>query len=138
MLVHIVEYWRSYWRAFAWDRFLLAFCAGFHLVVASWLAAAPTDQVVTTGTAPALHWASRYEWAAVFFLLAVGVACQARVRWPWLRLSTWVGVLFVGGLWLTAFGLAVLEGEGSGAFIGWGFLYLLFGVVAFRLGLRKR
>lgn len=125
-------------RRFDWGRFLLGFCAAFHLVVSSWLALAPLDQVETSATMPALWWASRYEWAVVFLLLGASVAAQLLVSQPIFRLLTWMGVLFVGGMWLTAFGRAVLYGEGSAAFIGWGFLFGLWMLVFARLGLRKR
>ncbi len=132
-----VEQMRGWWPG--WEQFLLAFCAAFHLVVFSWLAFAPDDQVHTAGTEPALHWVNRYEWAVVFLLLGVTVAAQVRIAYrSYLRVLVWAAVFFVGGLWLTAFGMAVVRGEGSGAFIGWGFLYTLWAVVALRMSLRKR
>lgn len=125
-------------RRFDWDRFLVGLCCTFHVAVASWLALAPYDQVLTSGTRPALEMQPRGTWAFIFLLLGAAIAGQCRVRWPWLRAVVWFAMLGVGGLWLTAFGLAVTDGEGSAAFIGWLFLYTVWFVLAFRVGLRER
>jgi hypothetical protein len=127
------------WRRFHWDRFLLGWCAAFHLLAGLILAFAPLGQVLTEGTRPVLELASRHVWAVVFLAAA---AASASLLWraePWRQLAAWLTVFPLGLMWLTAFTLAVLDGRGSAlVVVVWPFLYIPWGLAAVRLGLGKR
>lgn len=126
------------WRRFEWDRFLIGLCAAFHLGVAVPMALAPMDQILSAGTAPVFAIANRYVWAAAF--LVAGITSTALLRWrtPAVQCLTWFTVLPLGGLWWTAFVLAVLDGRGSAiGVVVWLTLYGLFSVVAVRVALGK-
>lgn len=128
-----------WWQRFEWDEFLLWACVGFHLVIAATLAAAPYSQVLTPGTRPVLELASRYLWAAAFAAVGVAVLTLARSGRPGLRLATWSAVLLLGGWWGISFAVNVFGGGGSAiGLVVWVFLYLIWTVLAFRLGLGKR
>lgn len=127
------------WRRFEWDRFLIGLAAAFHLGVAVPLAFAPYEQIFSSGTAPVFDIANRYVWAAAF--LVAGTAATLLLRWrtTLVQCLTWFTVLPLGGLWWTAFVLAVLDGRGSAiGVVVWLTLYGLFSVVAVRVALGKR
>lgn len=126
-------------RRFDWDRFLLGWCAAFHLLTAVTLAIFPRDQVLTEGTRPVLELASRYVWAVVFAAAGVAVAWLLRPRRRAARIPVWAAVLGLGGMWLTAFFLAVLDGRGSAlGVVVWPFLYGPWAIVAVRSSSGKR
>lgn len=134
-LLATVEHVRSYWPG--WDRFLVGWCALFHLAMAAPLAFAPVEQIINAGTQPVFDLAGRYVWALVF--LTAGVLAAAALRWPSLQLAAWLTVFGVGGLWLTAFALAVLNDRGSAIGVTvWPFLYGPWAVAAVRMALGKR
>lgn len=121
------------WRRFDWDRALLASCVAFHLILAVVLAIAPYDLVLTEGTRPVLDIASRYVWATVFLAVAAAVGSLHWMRSRLVHLAAWTAVTFLGGMWVTAFALAVLQGRGSAVgVVVWPFLYGPWVVVAFR------
>jgi hypothetical protein len=127
------------WRRFEWDRFLIGLCAAFHLGVAVPLALAPVDQIVNAGTAPVFDIASRYVWAVAYLVAGSAAVLLLRWRTPFVQCLTWFTVLPLGGLWWTAFVLAVLSGRGSAiGVVVWLTLYGLFSVVAVRVALGKR
>lgn len=136
-LLATVEHVRSYWPG--WDRFLIAWCAAFHMAMAVPLAFAPRAQIVNAGTAPVYEIASRYVWAGIFLgagLLAVAVLYRPPA---WVQMLAWVAVFGVGGAWLTAFILAVLNDKGSAIGVTvWPFLYGPWAVAATRMALGKR
>lgn len=126
-------------RRFNWERFLVGWCAAFHLGMAVPLAFAPEWQIVNAGTAPVFDLASRYVWAALF--LAAGVLCLFLLRWQTapVQFLTWFTVLTVGGVWLTAFILAVVDGRGSAIGVTvWPFLYGPWALAGVRIALGKR
>lgn len=126
------------WR-FNWDRFLVGWCAAFHLAMSVPLALAPVSQIINAGTEPVFDLASRYVWAALFLaagLLAVSVLHRPT---PLMQFLTWITVLPLGGIWLTAFVLAVRAGEGSAVAVTvWPFLYGPWAVAGVRIALGKR
>lgn len=127
------------WRRFQWDRFLVGWCAAFHLATALPLAFAPSGQIINAGTAPVFELASRYVWAFAF--LAAGLLAASLLRWQTapVQFVTWSTVLPLGAIWLTAFALAVLNGEGSAIGLTvWPFLYGPWSIAAVRLALGKR
>ena len=136
-LIIAVEHVRSWWPG--WERLLVGWAAAFHLALSIPLAFAPLDQILNEGTRPVFEIASRYVWAAVFLitgLLIVSVLHWQNALVQWL---TWVVVALVGGIWLTAFAVAVLNDRGSAIGVTvWPFLYLPWFVAAVRLALGKR
>ena len=131
---------RSWQRlSFDWQRFIVGTCALFHLGVAVPLAFAPAEQIINAGTAPVFSLANRYVWAVAF--LVAGVAATSLLRWQTtpVQCLTWFTVLPLGGLWWTAFVLAVLDGRGSAiGVVVWATLYGLFAVAGARMALGKR
>ena len=129
----------SQWRRFEWDRFLVAWCAGFHLLIAFTLTLAPYEQIFNAGTRPVFQIASRYVWAGIF--AAAGLLALSLLRWrpPPVQILTWFVVLPLGGTWLTAFSLAVLDGQGSAiGVVVWPFLYGPWALAGIRIALGKR
>ena len=127
------------WRRFEWDRFLVGWCAAFHVATAVPLAFAPYEQIFNAGTAPVFAMFSRYVWAAVF--LTVGIITASLLRWrtPLVQFLTWFTVLPLGGAWLTAFLLAVLDGRGSAIGLTvWIALYGPWSVAGVRIALGRR
>ncbi len=127
------------WRRFEWDKFLIGWCAVFHLATALPLAFAPRGQIVTAGTAPVFEIASRYVWAGLF--LAAGLLCMALLyrQTALVQFLTWFTVLPLGGVWLTAFALAVADGRGNAIGLTvWPFLYGPWAIAAVRMALGKR
>lgn len=136
-LLATVEHVRSYWPG--WDRFLIAWCAVFHAAMALPLTFAPAQQIINAGTQPVFDLASRYVWAAIF--LGAGLLAAAALYWRNLsvQFATWLAVFGAGGVWLTAFTLAVLNDEGSAIGVTvWPFLYGPWAVAAVRMALGKR
>lgn len=127
------------WRRFEWDRFLVTWCAAFHIAIAVPLAFAPEDQILNAGTRPVLELASRYVWAAAFLMAGVLTLFLLRRRTAPMQFLTWFTVLPLGGIWLTAFALAVLNGQGSAIGLTvWPFLYGPWAVAGVRMALGKR
>lgn len=124
---------------FNWERFLVGWCALFHVATAVPLALAPADQIVNAGTRPVFEMASRYVWAALFLLAGLLAASLLHWRTPLMQLLAWFTVLPLGGVWLTAFALAVSKGEGSAIGLTvWPFLYGPWAVAGVRIALGKR
>lgn len=136
-LLATVEHVRSYWPG--WDRVLLAASVVFHGLVASAMAFAPYNQIYNAGTAPVYDIASRYVWAVVFAVAATtSLLLTVRGTLPRLIFMAFT-VLPLGGLWWTAFVLAVANGRGSAiGVIVWLVLYGLWWIVAIRMALGKR
>jgi hypothetical protein len=133
----VLRSWQRF--QFDWQRFLVGACAAFHLGVSAPLAFAPIDQILNAGTAPVFAIANRYVWAAAF--LAAGTAATFLLRWQTTltQCLTWFTVLPLGGLWWTAFVLAVIDGRGSAiGVVVWFTLYGLFAVAGARMALGKR
>lgn len=122
-----------------WERVLIVFCAGYHLAVAVVLTAFPYDRLLTEGTRPVLELLSPGWWSFLFFGGAVSAGLLL-VRDSWLlQLVTLIGVLLLGGTWLTAFALAVLNGDGSPVLLAvWPFFYGPWFVLAIRIAQGKR
>lgn len=114
-------------------------CGMFHLGTAVPLAFAPASQVVTAGTLPVFQMAPRPVWAVLFLVAGVAVLLLSERLGSFpLQLLTWFTVFPLGGLWLTAFSLAVVSGHGSALSIGvWVSLYGPWVVTAVRIALRK-
>lgn len=124
---------------FDWQRFLVSACAVFHLGVASALAIAPLEQVLNAGTAPVFAIATRYVWAALFALAGLMSIVLLRRQSAPVQLAWWFSVLPLGGLWWTAFVLAVIDGRGSAiGVVVWFVLYGIFSVAGVRIALGKR
>jgi len=133
----VVRSWQRF--SFDWQRFIVGACALFHLGVAMPLALAPAEQIINAGTAPVFALANRYVWAVAF--LVAGVAATSLLHWQTapVQCLTWFTVLPLGGLWWTAFVLAVLDGRGSAiGVVVWFTLYGLFAVAGARMALGKR
>lgn len=136
-LFTVVRWWRR--LRFDWSQFLLAWCAAFHLITAITLALAPYDQILSQGTRPVLDIASRYVWAVAFAAVGLSITYLWRPRGRTVSKLIWVAALFLGGMWLTAFALAVFNGEGNAiGVVVWPFLYGPWAVVAVRRSLGKR
>lgn len=124
---------------FDWQRFIVSACALFHLGVASALAAAPYEQIYNAGTAPVYEIATRYVWAAAFALAGLVSLVLLRRQSGLVQLAWWFSVLPLGGLWWTAFVLAVADGRGSAiGVVVWFVLYGIFSVAGVRIALGKR
>jgi hypothetical protein len=126
-------------RRFNWDRFLVGWCAAFHVGMFLPLAFAPLSQILNAGTAPVFDLAPRYVWAVAF--LAAGLLAASLLHWQAapMQFLTWFTVLPLGGVWLTAFALAVLNGEGSAIGVTvWPFLYGPWAIAGVRIALGKR
>lgn len=127
------------WRRFSWDRFLVAWCAAFHGLIAFTLACAPYSQIYNAGTKPVYYLANRYVWAALFLAAGLASALLLHRQTVAVQILTWFTVLPLGGAWLTAFALAVSNGSGSAiGVVVWPFLYGPFAIAAIRIGLGKR
>ena len=136
-LIMAVEQVRSWWPG--WERLLVGWCAAFHIAMALPLALAPQSQILNAGTRPVFEIASRYVWAAVFLAAGALSALVLSRRTAWVQMAAWLTVFGVGGLWLTAFALAVLDNRGSAIGVTvWPFLYGPWAVAAFRIALGKR
>jgi len=136
-LIMAVEGVRSLWPG--WERFLIASCGFLHLIVGLALAFAPYEQVYNAGTAPVYTLANRYVWAVAFAAAALSSALLASRRTTPRQLFWWFTAPILGGLWFTAFVLAVLDGRGSAIGVGvWFVLYGIFAVAALRIALGKR
>lgn len=133
----VVRWWQR--LQFDWQRALVWWCGAFHLGVAFTLAFAPYEQIYNAGTAPVYEIASRYVWAGIF--TAAGLLCLLllhRQTAP-VQFMTWFTVLTLGGTWLTAFILAVLNGKGSAiGVVVWVALYSLPALAGIRMALGKR
>jgi hypothetical protein len=126
-------------RRFNWERFLVGWCAAFHVATAVPLAFAPIEQILNAGTRPVFDMASRYVWAALFLVAALLSAYLLRNQSTVVQVATWLTVMPLGGLWLTAFALAVIDGRGSAIGLTvWPFLYGPWAVAGVRLALGKR
>lgn len=130
-----------WWRRlrFEWARFLIAWCASFHLLLAFTLIAAPWHQIYNQGTAPVLDVLPRTVWALIFAVVGLGVAWQWQPGPRPARFAVWLSVLFLGGWWLSSFALAVFSGKGGAiGVVVWPFLYGPWSIVAVRDSLGKR
>lgn len=127
-------------RRFEWERFLIDWCAAFHLLVAITLTLAPYEQIDNAATEPVFALASRYVWACLFLLAGVCSWWVARRIDPDAHLLIAALAVFpLGTCWLAAFALAVAEGRGSAlSVIIWPFLYGPWLIAWVRAGLRKR
>jgi len=124
---------------FDWQRFLVGWAAAFHLLVAVTLALAPYEQIYNAGTAPVYDIASRYVWAALFFVAGSAAVFLLRRQTALVQCLTWFTVLPLGGAWLTAFSLAVIDGRGSAiGVVVWPFLYAPWALAGIRIALGKR
>lgn len=122
-----------------WDQILILSCAVFHCAIGFTLAFAPYQQIYNAGTAPVYDLASRYVWAGLFTVAGVATVVLSRRRTTLTQLVAWFTVLPLGGLWWTAFVLAVINGRGSAiGVVVWLVLYGLWGITAARLALGKR
>ena len=130
----------SLWSRFDWQRFLIFWCAVFHAAVAFTLACAPYWQILNAGTAPVFALASRYLWALLFAVAAASAVAMLLTNYrPGLQMLTWLTVFPLGGTWLVAFTLAVLQGHGSAlSVIVWPVIYIPFALAAIRIGLGRR
>lgn len=136
-VVGAYERTRQLWSG--WERFLVAWCSGFHALIAFTLAFAPLDQIYNAGTRPVFEIASRYVWAAIFALAALFSAFLLHRQTARVQMLTWLTVLPLGGMWLFAFALAVINGRGSAiGVVVWPFLYGPWAIAAIRIGLGKR
>jgi len=134
---NVVRWWQH--MQFDWQRFLVAWCAAFHLLVAFTLAFAPYQQIYNAGTAPVYEIASRYVWAALFLVAGLFSLFLLRRQTALVQCLTWFTVLPLGGAWLTAFVLAVSAGRGSAiGVVVWPFLYAPWAVAGLRIALGKR
>lgn len=124
---------------FDWQMFLIGWCGVFHLGLAFTLACAPYRQIFNAGTAPVYEIANRYVWAALFLLAGSLCFVLLRRQSALVQFATWFAVLPLGGAWLTAFVLAVLDGRGSAiGIVAWIALYVPPAIAGVRLALGKR
>lgn len=130
----------SLWSRFDWQRFLVGWAGLFHAAVAFTLAGAPYWQILNAGTAPVFALASRYVWALLFAVAAASAVSMLLTNYrPALQMLTWLTVFPLGGTWLVAFALAVLQGHGSAlSVIVWPVIYIPFALAAIRIGLGRR
>lgn len=136
-LLATVEHVRSYWPG--WDRVLVGASVLFHGLLASAMAFAPYNQIYNAGTAPVYEIASRYVWALAFTVAAVASALLVLRQTMSRLVITWFTVLPLGGLWWTAFVVAVANGRGSAIGVAvWLVLYGIWAIVALRMALGKR
>jgi hypothetical protein len=137
-VARVVVRWRQRLH-FDWQRFLVAWCGSFHLLIAFTLALAPYGQIYNAGTAPVYEIASRYVWAGLFLLAGALSLVLLRRQTALVQCLTWLTVLPLGGAWLTAFILAVLDGRGSAiGVVVWPFLYGPPVLAGLRIALGKR
>lgn len=116
-----------------WERFLHGMCVFFHGLMAVTLALAPLDQIYNAGTRPVFDLASRYVWAVAFAVVAVSLVLLRDTRRRGLLAAAWLLTVFLGGMWLTAFALAVSRGVGSAiGVVVWMTIYGIFAVVGYR------
>ncbi len=136
-LLHVASLYSRNWPG--WERVLLLASVVFHGLIASAMAFAPYNQIYNAGTAPVYDIASRYVWA-VMFAIAAATSLLLAIRQTMPRqIVTWFTVLPLGGLWWTAFVLAVSKGRGSAiGVVVWMVVYGLWAIVALRMALGKR
>ena len=133
----VVRWWQRI--QFDWQRFLIGWAGCFHLLIAFTLAMAPYEQIYNAGTAPVYEIASRYVWAGLFLVAGIMAIVLLTRRTTLVQLATWFTVLPLGGAWLTAFALAVLDDRGSAiGVVVWPFLYGPWALCAVRMALGKR
>lgn len=136
-LIATVEQVRGWWPG--WEWFLVAWCATFHVAMAVPLAVAPVEQIVNAGTQPVFDLASRYVWAVIFLTAGLLTGLVLHRQTAPLQLITWVTIFGIGGAWLTAFAVAVLNDRGSAIGVTvWPFLYGPWAVAGIRMALGKR
>lgn len=136
-LLTVAHWYSRLWPG--WERFLIGWSALFHFWMSLTLALAPYEQLLSQGTQPVFDLASRYFWAVAF--LTCGLACTALLKWRGylMQVVTWMTLFPLGGCWLTAFILAVINDRGNAiGIVVWFILYGPWIVAAARLGLGKR
>lgn len=115
-------------------RFELSFVAGFHLLVAITIVAAPREQVITPGTSAIFGTIPLFLWAVWFFLTGcAAVATVVRVT-PLRLWLTWCGAFPLGAAWIYGFSVAVSAGRGNAIFaLVWPFLLAWWAFTAARM-----
>ena len=123
-----------------WERFLLVVCAGAHLLLGGALLFAPDEQVINAGTRAVFELAPRWGWGIACLIAGLAAASLLHRITVVRQMVTWLTVIPLGFAWFAAFVLPLLiTGRGSaiGAVI-FPTVYLIFGAVAVRIGLRRR
>jgi hypothetical protein len=121
-------------QSFNWVRFLVGWAALFHATIAVVMLVFPIEQLLNRATEPAFELAGPIVWAFLFLGGAVSLAALWAGPSDWFGWIVLVGVLLVGGAWLTTFTLAVVRDESSPIpVVLWFFLY-----VPFLLGIGSR
>lgn len=121
-------------QGFDWARFLVLWASAFHATIAVVMLTFPFEQLFNRATAPAFELANPIVWAFLFLGGAVSLAALWVGPSEWFGWIVLLGVLLVGGAWLTTFALAVVRDESSPIpVVLWFFLY-----VPFLLGIGSR
>jgi len=132
-LLKVATTWRKV-EEFAWARFLVAWAALFHATAAVILFVVPDYQLLTPATTPVFDLLPPAAWAFLFLGGAVSLAALWAEPSHWFGFVVLMGVLLIGGAWLTTFGLAVVrDGSSPLGLVVWFFLY-----VPFLVGINKR
>ncbi len=132
-LLKVATTWRKV-EEFAWARFLVAWAALFHATAAVVLFIVPEYQLRTPATTPVFDLLPPAAWAFLFLGGAVSLAALWAEPSHWFGFVVLMGVLLIGGAWLTTFMLAVVrDGSSPLGLVAWFFLY-----VPFLVGINKR
>jgi hypothetical protein len=123
-LLAVASAWRRV-ESFDWPRFLVGWCALFHAAAAVVLLTFRHEQLLTPATSPVFDLAGQHVWAFLFLGGAVSlVALWFEDSRPF-GLVVLVGVLLIGGAWMTTFLLAVVRDSSSPlALVLWFFFYV--------------
>jgi hypothetical protein len=108
--------------------------AGFHLIVAVLLIAAPRERVITPGTSVIFGTFPIPVWFVWFALTGLAAATCVHSNTDLRQALTWIGAFPIGIGWIYGFGVAISQGRGNVLFaLFYAFLLVWWATLAARL-----